>query len=123
MKDEDKTREELIKELAIMRQQVTELREREMADNHAKTVEIYRKKLGNILRYTEDICYEITQPMHALLGYTDLLLINTAVDNPAYEKLNIIKKQTLRISNLTKKLMQIRNYEFQDAGVSEDISN
>ncbi len=46
MKDEDKTREELIKELAIMRQQVTELREREMADNHAKTVEIYRKKLG-----------------------------------------------------------------------------
>lgn len=109
-----KSREELIEELEALRQQIAELKASEAICKKAVEEEIYRKKLRGIVEIAEEVFHEINQPMQAILGYTDLLLINASIDNSTHEKLTTIKKQTIRMSNLTKKLIEIKNYEFQD---------
>jgi signal transduction histidine kinase len=114
MKYKTKSREELIEEIEAMRQQIAELKAAEAIRKNATEEELYRKKLRDIVEIAEDVFHEINQPMQAILGYTDLLLIHTSIDNPTHEKLTTIKKQTIRMSNVTKKLIKIKNYEFQD---------
>ncbi len=122
MKYENKTRAELIKELEAMHQQITELQAEHILHKASAGEDLYRKKLRGIIEITEDVFHEMNQPMQAILGYTELLLINTSTDNPTYAKLSTIRKQTMRISNVTKKLIKIKNFEFQDSGFSNEGS-
>jgi signal transduction histidine kinase len=113
---ENITRAELIKEIEKMHQQIKVMQTGEEMQRNATEEDIYLKKLRGIIEIAEDVLHEMNQPMQAILGYTEILLINTSIDNPIYEKLTMIKKQTIRLSNLTKKLIKIKNYEFQDCG-------
>ena len=119
MKYDSKSRMELIKEIEAMHQQIEELQLGVLMSRNDADVNSYRNIISAIVEIVDDVFHEMNQPMQAILGYTELLLINTSTDNPAYEKLTTIKKQTIRMSNLTKKLMKIKNYEFPDNRVSD----
>ncbi|MBF0396147.1 MAG: transcriptional regulatory, partial [Desulfobacterales bacterium] len=51
------------------------------------------------------------QPLQVISGYTDIILYNISKDDKIYEKLKLIKEQTYKMSQITKKLMSITRYE------------
>jgi len=178
MEDEDKTNEQLIKELDEARQKIIELKEKEAVreviegalrevkeryrslydetpamlhsiesrgvlvsvsnqwlktlgkeGNVARSLAVlldvtdrkraeeeqrHRQKSQNILEVAGTICHEINQPMQVISGYTELLLMNFAEDDPIYAKLIIIKNQIHRMSSITRKLMLLNTCESRD---------
>ena len=74
----------------------------------------HRQKSQNILEVAGTICHEMNQPMQVISGYTELLLMNFAEDDPIYAKLIIIKNQIHRMSSITRKLMLLNTCESRD---------
>jgi len=69
------------------------------------------EKFQGVLEMAGSICHEINQPMQAVSGYSELLLMDLSEDNPRYSSIKKIKDQTDRMGKITKKLMKITKYE------------
>jgi PAS domain S-box-containing protein len=79
---------------------------------NAQDEKIKHEKLQSILEMAGAICHELNQPLHAILGYCDLLL--TGYDIDAKETKVILKtivEQINRIKKITKKLLSITHYK------------
>jgi signal transduction histidine kinase len=72
------------------------------------------EKLQGVLEMAGTICHEMNQPMQIIAGYSELLLMKTSENDPIYKKLNTIIEQIRRMSNITRKLMMIKDYKTQD---------
>ncbi|MEQ8204163.1 MAG: histidine kinase dimerization/phospho-acceptor domain-containing protein, partial [Smithellaceae bacterium] len=80
------------------------------------------EKLQGILEMAGTICHEMNQPMQIISGYSEMLL-NLSENHKIHTKLNTINEQIQRMSDITKKLMKIKNFETQDyAGFSRIIN-
>ncbi|NTW07532.1 MAG: PAS domain S-box protein, partial [Syntrophaceae bacterium] len=71
------------------------------------------EKLQGILEMAGTICHEMNQPMQIISGYSEMLL-NISEDHPIHAKLNTINEQIQRMGDITKKLMNIKNFDTQD---------
>lgn len=80
----------------------------------AENERIQKEKLKGVLELAGAICHELNQPMMAISGYTELLLMNTLPENPSYQKMANIINQIDRMSRIMKKLMNITRYETKD---------
>ncbi len=71
-----------------------------------------RERLQGVLEMAGAVCHEINQPLQAILGYSELLLINSKADEQESEEYNInsIKNQATRLGRITKKLSNITHY-------------
>jgi len=77
--------------------------------------ERYRnEKLQGVLEMAGAVCHELNQPMQIISGYSELLLTNTAENEPIQVKIATINKQIQRMGDILEKLMKIRDYETQD---------
>ena len=76
--------------------------------------QLYREKLEGALEMAGAVCHELTQPMQSISGYSELLLMELAVDNPIYSKIDRINQQISRMGEITRKLMSISRYETKE---------
>ncbi|MCK5097109.1 MAG: GAF domain-containing protein [Desulfobacteraceae bacterium] len=87
---------------------VTDLTER---DNIRKEM-MQHEKLQGILEMAGAICHELNQPLHAILGYCELLMMDDVIaKNEVREILDTIIEQINRIDTITKKLLNITQYK------------
>ena len=64
------------------------------------------------------VCHEMNQPLMAMLGYSEIALMNMVENDPGRDKILSIKKQIDRMKSITEKLITIKKYEIKDyAGI------
>lgn len=80
----------------------------------AESVLLKSQKLQGVLEMAEAICYELNEPIQAILGYSDLLLLEMANDNPFYDKIRKVNEQVQKLGSITYKLSCITKYETTD---------
>jgi len=78
--------------------------------------EMFREKdrLQGVLELSGAVCHEMNQPLMSIQGYFDLILMDISSHHPLYSKIGKIQVQIDRLSNITKKLMEISKYETKD---------
>lgn len=72
---------------------------------------VEKEKFSAVIETAGAVCHELNQPLQVVKGYSELLLTDISKNNPLHSKLKIIKDQTHKMGELTKKLMQITKYE------------
>lgn len=72
---------------------------------------VYKEKILSVLEMAGAVCHELNQPLMAISGYSELLMLGLEPSHPHYEKLNKIHQQIKRTGIITKKLMSITKYE------------
>jgi PAS domain S-box-containing protein len=73
-----------------------------------------KDRLQGVLELSGAVCHEMNQPLMSIQGYFDLILMDISEDNPLYSRIEKIQVQIDRLSNTTKKLMEISRYETKD---------
>ena len=69
-----------------------------------------KERLQGVLEMAGAVCHEINQPLQAILGYSELLMLSSQSDILKDNKLVSIKNQADRIGEITKKLSNITHY-------------
>jgi PAS domain S-box-containing protein len=72
------------------------------------------ERLQGVFELAGAICHELNQPMQAIIGYSELLMMDIEDDNPYYSKIKNIKEQVEKLGKTTKKLANITKYETTD---------
>jgi PAS domain S-box-containing protein len=75
---------------------------------------VNQEKLEAILEMTGAVCHELSQPMMAIYGYTELVGMKMPKDNPLYHHILKIAKQVDRMGRITRKLMRVARYKTRD---------
>jgi len=73
-----------------------------------------KEKLQVIFEMTGAICHELSQPMQAISGNSELMLMNIREDNSFYRYVKTIKDQVDRMGNITRKLKRMTRYKTKD---------
>jgi len=73
-----------------------------------------KDRLQGVLELSGAVCHEMNQPLMSVQGYFDLVLMDISADNPLHSKIGRIQAQIDRLSNITRKLMEISRYETKD---------
>lgn len=87
----------------------TDISERKAAEKER----MERERLQGVLEMAGAVCHELNQPLQAILGYSELMLMDGSggrIDN----NLHSIVNQATRIGNITKKLSTITYYKTVD---------
>ena len=76
----------------------------------AETEKFERERLQGVLEMAGAVCHEINQPLQAILGYSELLLIDAESGKAESYNINSIKNQANRLGKITQKLSNITHY-------------
>ncbi len=68
-------------------------------------------KLKAILELAGGVCHELNQPLQVVSGYTTLLMSEIPEDDSRYEMVVTIAEQVERITEISRKLMNITRYK------------
>jgi len=71
----------------------------------------HHEKLQGVIETAGAVCHEFNQPLQAISGYAELLIMDIENDHPYYDKITKIKSQADRMGDLTQKLMGITKYK------------
>ena len=80
----------------------------------AESISHESQKLQGTLELAGAICHELSQPMQAVLGYSELLMIDIPTNDPYYEKIRRINEQVQKLGAITSRLSSITRYETRD---------
>lgn len=69
------------------------------------------ERLQGALALAGAVCHDLNQPLMAISGYAELLLMNCAQDAPHFSKLKKLAAQVERVGDITRKLMHVTRYE------------
>ncbi|MBF0202829.1 MAG: PAS domain S-box protein [Desulfamplus sp.] len=72
---------------------------------------IKNEKLQGVLEMAGAVCHELNQPLQALVGYSELLMMDQEPDTNIYKDLEAIKKNVDRIARITHRLSSITSYK------------
>ena len=73
-----------------------------------------REKLQGVLEMAGAVCHELNQPLQAIMGYSELILMDEYKDTPLYTDLEAIRSQISRIGAITRRLSGITKYKTVD---------
>ena len=75
-----------------------------------------REKLQGVLEMAGAVCHELNQPLQAILGYSDLLMMDRTQNDPEKISRHIdsIKSQTARIGDITRQISSLTRYNTID---------
>lgn len=76
-----------------------------------QTALLEKEKLQVIFEMAGAICHELSQPMQAISGNSELMLMNIREDNPIYRNIKTIKDQVDRMGEITRKLKRVTRYK------------
>jgi hypothetical protein len=79
-----------------------------------ESARVEKEKFQSVIEIAGAICHEMNQPMQAISGYSELLLIDISEDDPQYTYIKTIKGQIDKMGKITKKLMTLTKYETKD---------
>ena len=85
------------------------LDQKELAEKRSQ-----EEKFNGVLEMAGAVCHEMNQPLQAMFGIAESLLMDVSKDNPQYKDLEKLKGQAIRLGNITKKMMTITKYETRD---------
>jgi PAS domain S-box-containing protein len=86
----------------------------DMSQRKAADKETYeRERLQGVLEMAGAVCHEINQPLQAILGYSELLLMGLPQESMG-NYLNSIKSQATRLGKITNRLSNITRYKTVD---------
>ena len=57
------------------------------------------------------VCHDMNQPLMAIAGYAELLLMDCSENDPMADKLKKIAEQVAKMGDITQKLMRVTRYE------------
>jgi PAS domain S-box-containing protein len=75
---------------------------------------VRQEKLEAVLELTGAVCHELSQPMMAIFGYTELVTMRMSKQDPIYDEILKIGQQVDRMGKITAKLMSITRYKTRD---------
>ena len=75
---------------------------------------IEKERLQGVLETAGAVCHEMNQPLQAVSGISELLLLDCEESDPIFRKIETIKELTDRMGSITKKLMRITKYETKE---------
>jgi len=75
---------------------------------------LHHEKLQGVIEMAGAVCHEMNQPLMAISGYSELILMDLKEKDPLGEKLIKMKEQIDRLGQITRKLMHITKYETKD---------
>jgi phosphoserine phosphatase RsbU/P len=73
-----------------------------------------KEKLQGALEMAGAVCHELNQPLQAVSGYAELLLMNSREKDSSYHLLKNIKLGVERMGLLTQKIMGVSTYRTKD---------
>ncbi len=85
---------------------------RRMLELQAKLRE--KEKLQGALEMAGAVCHELNQPLQAVSGWAELILMDLPESDPNYGTLKNIKEAVGRIGELTRKIMRTSRYEVRN---------
>ncbi len=65
------------------------------------------EKLRRVLETAGTVCHDLNQPLMAVSGYCELIMMDVEDDQPIYRQLNKMKEQVDRMGVITRNLMDI----------------
>jgi len=77
----------------------------------AEEERLERERLQVLLEMAGAVCHELNQPMQAISGYSENLVLNIDKDDPLYPKLTKIMELAKTMGDITGKLMKMTRYE------------
>ncbi len=87
----------------------------DISQRKAAEIEKYeRERLQGVLEMAGAVCHEINQPLQAILGYSELLLLGSGTDISETNNVSSIKTQATRLGKITRKLSNITQYKTVD---------
>lgn len=93
---------------------ISDISQRRAADKE----KIERERLQGVLEMAGAVCHEINQPLQAILGFSELLLIDADPESGSQKggayNINSIKDQATRLGKITKRLSTITRYRTVD---------
>ena len=72
------------------------------------------EKLDGVIEMAGAISHEMNQPLQAVSGISELMLMCIPEDDPMHGQIRRIKDQAIRMGDITRKLMRITKYETKD---------
>lgn len=81
---------------------------------HSEFERMQREKLQGVIKLAGAVCHEMNQPMQAVSGHADLLMLEADANNLLSKRVAAIVDQVTRMSEITKKLMSITRYKTKD---------
>ncbi|MBF0259284.1 MAG: PAS domain S-box protein [Desulfamplus sp.] len=88
----------------------TDISERKLAEAE----KIKNEKLNGVLEMAGAVCHELNQPLQALVGYSELIMMDQEPGSQLSKDLNAIKKNVDRIGRITQRLSSITSYKTVD---------
>jgi PAS domain S-box-containing protein len=89
---------------------ISDIADRKQAEDE----KIQHEKLQAILEMAGAVCHELNQPLQAILGYSELIIMDQDPESPLVRDLGIIRNQITRIGAITKRLSEITKYKTID---------
>jgi len=80
----------------------------------AEQERIEKEKLQGVIEMAGAVCHEMNQPLMAISGYSELIVMDASKRDPISDKAVKIKNQIDRLGKITQKLMTITSYETKD---------
>jgi len=80
----------------------------------AESALVKNEKLQGALEMAGAISYELNQPIQAIMGYSDLLMLDMSPDHSVYGVIKNISEQVQKIGTITYKLSNLTRYETKD---------
>jgi PAS domain S-box-containing protein len=88
---------------------------RDISDRkQAEAERLQREKLNSVVEIAGAICHELNQPLMAISGYSELILMEISKNDPLQDKINKVIEQVDKLGRITQKLMSITRYETKD---------
>lgn len=76
----------------------------------AEEEKVERERLQGVLEMAGAVCHEINQPLQAIMGYSELLLVASESEEAKEKNISSIKNQAYRLGTITRKLSNITRY-------------
>jgi signal transduction histidine kinase len=80
---------------------------RELVDGVNRLTAPENGALVNVIRSAGKLCHEINQPLTAISGYSELLMLEVEPDSPYRDRLEKIRSQVDRLGATTTELMDL----------------
>jgi PAS domain-containing protein len=81
------------------------------AQKQVESERLQKEKLQGVVEMAGAVCHEISQPLQAVTGLSELLQMEVHEGDPLFNNLKNIQEQADRMSEITKKLMKVTKYK------------
>ena len=81
------------------------------AQKQAEAAHRRSERLQGALELAGAVCHDMNQPLMAITGYAELILMECTAQDPHRPKLEKMVRQVAKMGSITKKLMHVTRYE------------